>query len=102
MLYSDVNDRLAEYATLTAMGYSDLSLFMVVFQEAIALALLGLIPGFASSVGMYALLGNLTHIPLVMQTSIAIQVFLLTVLMCAISGVFATRKLRSADPADVF
>lgn len=102
VLYSDVNDRLAQYATLKAMGYSDLSLLMVVFQEAIALALLGFIPGFASSIGMYALLGNLTRIPLVMQTSTALQVFLLTVLMCAISGVFATRKLRSADPADVF
>jgi putative ABC transport system permease protein len=32
----------------------------------------------------------------------AIQVLVLTIVMCAISGAIAMRKLQSADPADIF
>lgn len=102
VLYSDVNDHLAEYATLKAMGYSDRRLLSVVFQESILLAILGFMPGFGFSIGMYRLLGSLTRIPLVMTLEVALQVFTVTLLMCLISAAIAMRKLQSADPADVF
>ncbi|MFQ4146416.1 ABC transporter permease DevC [Chlorogloeopsis sp. ULAP02] len=102
VLYSDVSDHLSEYATLKAMGYTHTSLLSVVLQEAIILGVMGFIPGFIASVGIYQLLVILTRIPLTMKLSVAIQVFILTVVMCSISGVIATSKLRSADPADVF
>jgi putative ABC transport system permease protein len=102
VLYSDVSDHLAEYATLKAMGYSDVGLLGVVFQEAIILAVFGFVPGAGFSVGMYALLGHLTRMPLVMRVDVATQVFVITVVMCMISAAIAMRKLQSADPADVF
>ncbi|MEM9905443.1 MAG: ABC transporter permease DevC [Cyanobacteria bacterium P01_D01_bin.44] len=102
VLYSDVNDHLSEYATLKAMGYSDRKLLMVVFQEATILALLGFLPGYGVSLGMYRLLAILTNIPLSMRFTVALQVFIATVAMCMISATLAMRKLRSADPADVF
>ena len=102
VLFADVNDHLAEYATLKAMGYPDKSLLAIVFQEAIILALLGFIPGFGVSIGMYSLLETLTQMPLAMQSAVALRVFLLTVIMCLASGAIAIRKLQSADPAEVF
>ncbi len=102
VLYSDVSDHLPEYATLKAMGYSDRSLLMVILQEAIILGVMGFVPGFLASLGIYELLVTLTRIPLTMKASVAIQVFVLTIIMCSISGAIATNKLRSADPADVF
>jgi putative ABC transport system permease protein len=102
VLYADVSDHLPEYATLKAMGYADRALLLVVLQEAVILGVMGFIPGFISSIGIYQLLVTLTRIPLAMKGSIAIQVFTLTIIMCAISGASATTKLRSADPADVF
>ena len=103
VLYADVNDHLKEYATLKAMGYSDGNLLrVVVFQEAIILAVLGFIPGFTGSIGIYALLEHLTLIPVSMEVRVVSQVFTITVLMCFISGAIAMRKLQSADPADVF
>ena len=102
VLFADVNDHLAEYATLKAMGYPDKSLLAIVFQEAIILALLGFIPGFGVSIGMYSLLETLTQMPLAMQSAVALRVFLLTVTMCLASGAIAIRKLQSADPAEVF
>jgi putative ABC transport system permease protein len=102
VLYSDVSDHLSEYATLKAIGYSERALLLVVLQEAIILGVMGFVPGFIASVGIYQLLVNLTRIPLIMRVSVAIQVFVLTIVMCGISGAIATSKLRSADPADVF
>lgn len=102
VLFADVNDHLAEYATLKAMGYPDKSLLAIVFQEAVILALLGFIPGFGVSIGMYSLLETLTQMPLAMQSAVAVRVFLLTVTMCLASGAIAIRKLQSADPAEVF
>jgi putative ABC transport system permease protein len=102
VLYTDVSDHLPEYATLKAMGYSGMQLLIVVFQEAIILAVLGFVPGCGLSVGMYGLLSALTKIPIAMRPDVALQVFILTLLMCIISAAIATKKLQSADPADVF
>ena len=102
VLYSDINDHISEYATLKAMSYSDNYLLFVVIQEAVILAVMGFAPGFITSVGLYQLLVSLTKIPLAMRASVAIQVFILTVVMCTVSGAIATNKLRSADPADIF
>jgi putative ABC transport system permease protein len=102
VLYADVNDHLAEYATLKAMGYSDRSLLAVIFQEASILAILGFVPGFSISIWMYGFLGGLTRLELMMTPEIAIAVFAMTLIMCIVSGAIASGKLRSADPADVF
>lgn len=102
VLYADINDHLSEYATLKAMGYAERTLLFVILQEALILAVLGFIPGFVTSVGIYQLLTILTRIPLTMKATVATQVFLLTLIMCLVSGAIASSKLRSADPADVF
>jgi putative ABC transport system permease protein len=102
VLYADVRDHLAEYATLKAMGYSDIYLLSVIFQEAAMLTVLGFIPGFFISVGMYSFLADLTRLELAMTPDLAIMVFILTLIMCLVSAAIASNKLRSADPADVF
>jgi putative ABC transport system permease protein len=102
VLYSDVSDRLSEYATLKAIGYSNRSLLTVIFHQAGLLAMLGFVPGVIASVGMYRVLTALTKLELVMDLSLAVTVFGLTLAMCSISAAIAANKLRSADPADVF
>jgi putative ABC transport system permease protein len=102
ILYTDVSDHLAEYATLKAMGYKNSFLEFVVFQEAIILAALGYIPGFAISLGLYDLTKKATFLPIGMAFDRALLVFVLTVIMCSISGIIAVRRLRKLDPADIF
>lgn len=102
ILYSEVTDHLSEYATLKAIGYTQTYLFIVVFQEALILAILGYIPGFAFAVVQYTLAKNATLLPIVMTGSRAVTVLILTILMCLISGAIAIRKLQAADPADIF
>ena len=43
-----------------------------------------------------------TNLPLLMSVSRALLVFLLTILMCSISGAIAMRKIGAADPAEIF
>ncbi len=102
ILFSDVSDHLAEYATLKAMGYSNLYLFGVVFQEAIILAICGFFPGCLISIGLYGVTRSATSLPLMMPINRVIEIFILTIVMCIASGAIAARKLSSADPADIF
>lgn len=102
ILYSDVSDHLPEYATLKAMGYSDRYLIGVLFQEALILAILGFIPGFAISLGLYGLISQATLLPVRMSVNRATLVLIMTLVMCIASGAIAMRKLQSADPADIF
>jgi putative ABC transport system permease protein len=102
ILYTDVADHLSEYATLKAMGYTDWYLLTVVFQEAIILAAIGFMPGMFAAIGLYTITRNATSLPLLMTVARATTVFLLTVIMCLVSGAIAVRKLRAADPADMF
>ncbi len=102
ILYTDVADHLSEYATLKAMGYTDFYLLTVVFQEAIILSIVGFFPGMLAAVGLYTLTRNATSLPLLMTVARATTVLILTMIMCTISGAIAVRKLRAADPADMF
>jgi len=102
ILYSDVSSHLAEYATLKAMGYRNSYLLNVVFQESIILAILGYIPGFLLSIFLYEMTKTATFLPLSMGLGRASFVLLLSLLMCAMSGAIAMRRLRQADPAEIF
>ncbi|MBD2166389.1 FtsX-like permease family protein [Calothrix membranacea FACHB-236] len=102
ILYSDVSEHLPEYATLKAMGYSDRYLLGVLLQEALFLACLGFLPSFFLSLGLYQLTYAATLLPIFMKVERAITVFILTIIMCTFSGAIAMRKLRAADPADIF
>ncbi len=102
ILYTNVADHLSEYATLKAMGYSDFYLLTLVFQQAIILSIIGFFPGMFAAVGLYTITRNATNLPLVMTVTRAGLVFIFTIFMCIISGAIAVRKLRAADPADMF
>jgi putative ABC transport system permease protein len=102
ILYTEVSDRLPEYATLKAMGYTDLYLLTIVLQEALILSILGFLPGMAASIGLYQIAQAATLLPIVMKIDRAIFVLILTILMCIGSGSIAIRKLQAADPADLF
>ncbi|NEO35574.1 MAG: FtsX-like permease family protein [Moorea sp. SIOASIH] len=102
ILYTDVADHLPEYATLKAMGYKTTYLLIVVFQEALILAILGYFPGYGLALGLYSLTKNATSLPIAMSLARALTVLILTIIMCCISGAIAIGKLQAADPADIF
>nr|WP_211175888.1 ABC transporter permease DevC [Brasilonema sp. UFV-L1] len=102
VLSTDVNAHLKEYATFKAMGYRNLYLLGVIFEEALILAFLGFIPGTIVPLGLYFLTRTATNLPIYMTLTRAFVVLILTIIMCVLSGAIATRKLQAADPADMF
>ncbi|REJ81441.1 MAG: hypothetical protein DWQ34_14590 [Planctomycetota bacterium] len=102
ILSSDVANHRAEYATLRAIGYRNSYINLVVLQQAIALAVLGTIPGIGVAFLLYTLTARQARIPISLTTTNVLVVVGLTLAMCLVSGLIALRKVRQADPADLF
>ncbi|MEM9264222.1 MAG: ABC transporter permease DevC [Cyanobacteria bacterium P01_F01_bin.13] len=102
ILYTDVADHWAEYATLKAMGYKNAYLLGVVMQEALVLSVLGFIPGVLVSQLLYTAAGNATGLFFQMTPERIVNLLIATFIMCLVSGAIAVRKVQTTDPADVF
>lgn len=102
ILYSDVSDHLAEYATLKAIGYDDGFVVGIILQESLILALLAFAPSLLLSLGLYSFLARSTSLMVVMSAGRVVLVFAFTLTVCGVSGWLATAKLRRLDPAEIF
>ncbi|MEM7473665.1 MAG: ABC transporter permease [Planctomycetota bacterium] len=102
VLSTDVANRLPEYATLLAMGYSRYYLVGIVMTQALVLCGLGFLTSWALGEILYRVTTRLSGIPLIMTPPTVILVAVLGLLMCVVSGLLALRKLWKAEPASLF
>ena len=102
ILYTDVADHWSEYATLKAMGYTNRFLLIVVMQEAAMLSVLGFIPGLLASLILYRLGADITGLLFNLTLGRAVNLYILTFMMCLLAGSLAVRKVQRTDPAEVF
>ena len=102
ILFADVSEHLREYATLRAIGYRSRFVSGIVLQQAAILALLGFVPGVLAVHWLYGKAAAATNLPLYLTLDRTVSVFLLTLAMCALSGLLAMRKVQRLDPAEVF
>ncbi len=102
ILYTDVLDHLAEFATLKAMGYGTWFFRLVVLWEAWLLSMVGFVPGILLGWLMMLLLGALSGLPAGFDLGDVIRVGLLSVTMCSFAGALALRRVEQLDPAELF
>ena len=102
ILYTNVSEHLKEYATLKAIGYSNQYLLDIVFQQALIIGSLGYIPGLLITIIQYQFAKQATYLPIEMTWQRAVNILFATIMMCLIAGVSAVRKMKSANPADIF
>jgi len=102
ILFADVLEHSAEYATLKAVGYRNWDVSLVVLREAGILAVVGYVIGLAIVLPLYEITSAATRLPLVMGWQRAITILTVTAAMCAVAGLMALRQVRSSDPAQVF
>ena len=102
ILFADITDHLAEFATLKAMGYPNRYFFWLVLSQASFLSMLGFSPGVVVSWVCYYYLAHITGLTMPLTWNMAALVFGVTWLMCSLSGLLALRKLAALDPADLF
>jgi putative ABC transport system permease protein len=102
VLYTDLSDHRAQYATLKAMGYENGYLVRVVVAQSAFYALVGFVPAWILGILLFAVVGELALLPLTMTPALTMWSLTLTLGMCIVSGLVAVRRVASADPADVF
>lgn len=102
VIATDISVHFAEYATLRAIGYTPGYLSGVVLRQALVLAVFGYVPAFLAALGLYAWGRRETQLLLSMTWERAAGVLLLALAMCWLSGLLALRKVKAADPADLF
>jgi putative ABC transport system permease protein len=102
VLATDVANSLPQYATLKAMGYTDRSVAQIVLLKVCFLGIVAYVPSVLMALIAYALTRQLAKLLTVMTWERLVAVLALTLLMCTLTGVVCMRKLRSADPADLF
>ncbi|MCA9126762.1 MAG: FtsX-like permease family protein [Planctomycetales bacterium] len=102
VLSTDVANRLPEYATLLAMGYSRKYLASIVMTQAVFLCTLGFVAAYLIAEVLYRVTYSFSSIPMSMTPTRAVLVSVLGILMCCASGLLALRKLWKAEPASLF
>ena len=102
ILYTDVSDHIPEYATLKAIGFADSFFVWIIVQESFILSLLGFIPGAILAEILYFMTREIAGMPTQMSVDSLLIVFGLSLGMCVTAGLLATRKLRKANPSDIF
>ncbi|HZA02727.1 MAG TPA: ABC transporter permease [Hyphomicrobiaceae bacterium] len=100
-LYSSTKDHLIEFATLRALGSSSGYIHKVILAQAGLSAVIGYALGMVIALVIVSLSAD-TPLPIVMTPGLAVALFILTVLMCAISAISAIMKVMRIDPAMVF
>jgi len=102
ILYSSVSDHLKEFGTLKAMGASAGMIYRVIIEQALWMAILGYLPALIICVGLAHLINSSQGLLLLITPDSAIAIFLLTIIMCIGSAIFAIQKVNRVDPAIVF
>ena len=102
ILYSDVISHLPEYATLLALGYSNIYVIKVVFVQAFLLTALSFPFSVAISLGLYTLMASATNLVIYMTIARSISVLFLSLLTSGFSCYLATNQLRKVDPSTLY
>jgi putative ABC transport system permease protein len=100
-LYSSTKDHLNEFATLRAIGSSNLYIHKIIISQALLSAVIGF--ALAASIGLVVVeMTAETALPIVMTPELTAGLFLLTVFMCIASSIAAVVQVIRIDPARVF
>lgn len=102
ILSSEITNRLREFATMKAMGYTDRRIYAVGIVQGLLFSMMGYVPSLLLSAVLYRVLRAASGFPVYMDLSRALFVLGLSLAMCAIAAVLALRRIKRADPADLF
>jgi len=101
-LSNDIRDHLPEYGTLKAIGYNDAYLVRVIQTQAGIYAAACFPPAVALSVVVYRVTETLASIPMALTWRNVLLALVVIGVSSQLAGMLSLRKLRRADPAELF
>lgn len=102
VLSTDIRTHLPQYATMKVMGFTNRRLYLLVLQQSWLFAALGYVPALLLALLVYEAAYRATLVPIAMSGGRALLVLLLSLSMCTVAGLLSLRRIRSADPAELF
>ena len=102
ILFNEIVDRLEQYATLKAMGFSEMFLRRVILEQAILLSWGGFLVGLAASWLVYLYIAGETALLVRLNIVSVSTIFVLATLMSVVAGQLALRRVLNADPAELY
>jgi putative ABC transport system permease protein len=102
IIYTELADRMPQYATLKGIGYDNAYLTGSVLRQALLTGIAGYIPAWLLCLGVYYAIGNVALLPLHMTWQLTLISLALTLGMCLLAGAIALRRVITADPAEIF
>ena len=102
VLSADIANRMTEFATLKATGFSNLFVYGVGAFQTLFFALGALPPAILISHGTFALIAHLSHLPITLNGAMVGTVFAWMVVMGLFAALVTLQRLRRADPAVLF
>jgi putative ABC transport system permease protein len=101
-LATQITKQMPQFATMKAIGYTNLFLNGIVLSEAVSIMLIAFIPAFLAALGLYAVIRSQTLLPVIMSPTELGGVFAIVMAISVISAMLSVGRLRRADPAEVF
>jgi putative ABC transport system permease protein len=102
LLFNEVLDRLGQFATLKAMGFSNLFLCMIVIGQALLLSATGFSCGLLLAFAAEHYVAARTMLPIHPDLTALEVIFPLTLGMCVLAALAAMRRVTAADPAALY
>jgi putative ABC transport system permease protein len=102
ILYASVADHIREFGTLKAMGASNWVIYSVIIEQSLWMAVAGYIPSMALCYGLSSWTLGAKGVLILIEPMTAASVFVITVVMCVGSALFAVQRVTRVDPAIVF
>ena len=102
VLSTELRNRQAEFSTMKAMGFSPSFIYGIGISQNLIFIIFSFGPAWLISLGIFYTVFTLSKLPMEMSLELTITVFGLTTAMSLIAGMLALRRVRQADPAELF
>ena len=102
IIYTELSDRLPQYATLKGIGYENRYLIGSVLRQALLTGMAGYVPAWLLCLTVYKIVSEIALLPLEMTLPLTAISLALTLGMCLFAGIIAIRRVLAADPAEIF
>lgn len=102
VLFTTISDNTKQYATLKAIGFSNIYLLRIILEQALILSFFGFGIGLILAAQLYDIIGTQTALIMQLTSARSLFILLLTSLMCIFAGMLAMRKVIKMEPAELF